>query len=72
MSAKGADGWDVWSKFVLKELERFSESQQGIIADIATIKGDVAELKSRAGLWGLVGGMVPVAIVLTIKLLFPT
>lgn len=56
------DGWDVWSKHVLKELERLNECYEGIAGEITQVRVEIATLKVKSGIWGLVGGAIPVAI----------
>lgn len=63
------NGWNEWSKYVLKELERLSDCYEGIRGDITDIKTEIATLKVKAGIWGAVGAMVPIAIMLVVQLL---
>jgi len=52
------NGW--FEKHVLLELERLTKSVDGMNKDVNKIK---VELAKRAGLWGLIGGIVPSVIV---------
>lgn len=53
------NGWNEWSKYVLKELERLNTCQERIEHDIGTIKTEIATLKVRSGVWGGVAGLIP-------------
>jgi hypothetical protein len=85
-TGRGTNGWNEWSKFVLKELERLNEqveklfnlvgtrvdketcrsSASSIRDDIKTLELDVVALKVKAGIWGLIGGAIPVIIGLAV------
>lgn len=71
------NGWNEWSKFVLKELERQSDCIDEVNKSIARLTHDmnkrfeevnieIATLKVKAGLWGALGGAIPVALGLLI------
>ena len=50
------NGWPEWKKLVLSKLDtldRVEENQQ-------IIRQDIAGLKVKAGIWGLVAGSIPV------------
>ena len=72
------NGWSEWSRHVLKELERLNacyialnkkvdENREKTLTCVNTIKLDVARLKLKSGIIGLLGGAIPVAIMLLIK-----
>jgi hypothetical protein len=63
------NGWNEWSKYVLKELERLNIVIEKQSEQLQQIGEDIVSLKLKAGIWGLVGGAIPVAIGLLIKLL---
>jgi len=58
------DSWVVWSNHVLNELKRLNEAQESLNKDIKNISIDIATLKVKAGVWGVLGGLVPAAIVI--------
>lgn len=60
------DGWQEWSKHVLKELERQNEWLASIQKAITAIQIDVAILKLKAGAWGALGGLIAVAVALAV------
>lgn len=69
MPTPSPNGWNEWSKYVLKELERLNACYEKIDNRLDMVQDEITKLKIKAGIWGLVAGAVPVAIALTIKLL---
>jgi hypothetical protein len=70
------NGWREWSKYVLKELERLNsciidinEKASISVGCITTLKTEIAKLKVKSGIWGVIGGAIPVLILLIIKFL---
>lgn len=58
----GSNGWPAWGKYVLKELERLNEQMEAINKKVDRLAIEIAMLKVKSGVWGLVGGLIPVAI----------
>ena len=58
--------WNQWSQHVLKELERLNETLERLEALLNKTREDVAVLKVKAGVWGLLGGAVPATVTLVI------
>ncbi len=56
------NGWNEWSKYVLKELERLNSCYHEMDKKLNRITVDIAKLKVKSGIWGLIGGAVPVVI----------
>ena len=62
---------------ILKEIERVRREVSGLNAkidslkdkDITDMKIEIATLKVKASIWGLIGGMVPVTILLIVQIL---
>ena len=63
------NGWPVWEKFILGEIERGSEERRTIMENQVKIRSDIATLKVKAGLWGLAGGAIPVAVMIAVGLI---
>lgn len=63
------DTWNEWSKYVLEELKRINGCYVEIDKKVDKISIDIATLKVKAGIWGLIGGAVPVLIGFGILLL---
>jgi len=53
------NGWNEWSRHVLKELDRLNGCQGKIEKDIKKISVDIATLKVKAGVWGAIAGLIP-------------
>ena len=65
-----SDGpWSQWAKHVLAELKRHNENQTKIFERMEDIGKEIAGLKVKSGVWGLVGGLIPVAIVIAVLLI---
>ena len=60
------NGWNEWSRHVLKELERLNECYEDLAKEFHEYRIKSAEnfatLKVKAGLWGALAGAVPVAL----------
>lgn len=65
----GPNGWGEWAKHVLSELERLNACYEKLDERIQTMHTDIVTLKIKAGVWGLVGGIIPVLVVIGIKYL---
>lgn len=61
--------WRKWSKHVLLAIERFDKSINNMSDKIENLHIDVSALKIKAGVWGLVGGLIPALIMVLIVLL---
>ena len=58
------NGWQEWSRHVLAELVRLNNCLESIEKDMTDLKVNVGMLKVQSGLVGLIGGLIPSAIVL--------
>lgn len=65
----GQNGWNEWSRHVLAELERLNAYCERIEKKLNEAITDIATLKVKAGVWGAIGGAVPVALGLLVWLL---
>lgn len=63
------ESWEQYQKLVLHKLDEHSQSLREIAKDISKLKGDVTMLKVKSGVWGMLGGIIPAAIVLAAQLL---
>ncbi len=61
--------WDEWSKHILLELKRLSEGQEKHSKLLGDVRTEIATLKVRSGVWGMIGGAIPVAVGLAIWIL---
>ena len=60
------DGWVRWKNYVLEELKRGNRVQETILKNQTKIHIEIATLKVKSGVWGLLGGAIPVIIGLAI------
>ena len=71
------DSWPEWSRHVLAELKRLNnnlaqvENKIDLIKDeqITPLKVEIAMLKIKASIFGLVGGAIPVVLMVLIEIL---
>ena len=61
-------GWREWSKYVLKELERLSAANEESNRRLAKIESNIEGLNIKAGVWGMIAGLIPVAIMIFFNL----
>ena len=52
------NGWGKYEYYVLKELERQANKQNEICQCLINIKTEIATLKTKASIWGALGGLV--------------
>jgi len=71
------NGWNEWSRYVLAELTRLNSRVEAIPVAInlkvdeinkalKKIEVEIGKLQVKSGIWGAIGGLVPVAIMLFI------
>lgn len=63
---KGPGTWSQWSQHVIKELERLNETLERLEELLNKTRTEVAVLKVKASIWGLLGGAIPAAVTLAI------
>lgn len=61
------NGWETWSKYVLKELERLNDCYEKLDKKVDIIRNDIIILKVKAGIWGAFAGAIPVIIMIAVK-----
>lgn len=72
-----SDTFGEYRRLILSELERLSSSVQDLThqinqlraSDLAEIRSEIGMLKVKAGVWGLLGGLIPVLAALAALLL---
>ena len=64
--SEDTNGWDEWKNHVLAELERLNghlekshESHAILLEKILEMDSRVKGLEIKAGVWGLLGGLIP-------------
>ncbi len=66
MTPPGSNGWSQWENHVLAELKRHNEWCNELADTQTQILVQLSALKVKAGIWGVIGGAVPVVIGLAI------
>lgn len=56
------NGWNEWSKYVLKELERLADCYDALDQKLNKIDKEIVRLKVKSGIWGALAGAIPVVI----------
>lgn len=62
------NSWFACSKHVLLQLESNTKCLHEIKNELTSIKIEIAKLKVKSGIWGMIGGVIPVAIGIAIWL----
>lgn len=68
----GTNGWNEWSRYVLKAVEDNSKENEKILAELRCLKAEINKLNTalellklrtswRAAFWGVLGGALPIA-----------
>ena len=61
------DGWKEWSKHVLLELKRLNNKLENVDIHVQNTALEIAMLKVKSGVWGLIGGIIPVFILIAVQ-----
>lgn len=64
----GGNGWQEYQRLVLYELKAHTDTLAEFGKELTNVKVEIGMLKVKAGLWGLLGGLVPVAIAVVSKM----
>ena len=67
--AEDTNGWSRSELFVREKLDEHSNKLDHIDDRLRTMAEDIIALKVKAGMWGLMGGAIPVALLLIKELL---
>jgi hypothetical protein len=57
-----SNGWSEYQKLVLSELKRLDNDITDLGNKVDRVRIDLAMVKVKVGLWGMVGGTIPAAI----------
>jgi hypothetical protein len=63
------DDWKQYQKYVLNELQRHNKLLEKINDKISKVDSEIATLKVKSGLWGMLGATIPLAIAMSFKIL---
>lgn len=65
----GGNGWQEYQRLVLHELTSLRKDLSDLESGQNDVKVELGMLKVKSGLWGLLGGFVPVAIAILMKVM---
>ena len=68
MTPDHGNGWDVWGKHILEELKRINDSMDKLNLRMSCIEREVTGLQVKSGMWGALGGIATVGVVLLITM----
>tara|TARA_B100001939_G_C16493916_1_gene426691 strand:+ start:222 stop:434 length:213 start_codon:yes stop_codon:yes gene_type:complete len=60
--------WQEYQKYVLNELQRHNTLLERINDKLSKVDAEIATLKVKSGLWGMLGAAVPLAIAMSFKI----
>lgn len=60
--------WQQYQKYVLNELQRHNALLERINEKLSKVDAEIATLKVKSGLWGMMGAAIPVAIAMSFKI----
>lgn len=63
------DEWEKWQNHVLAELDRNTRMHEKQIQEIQKIRIELAQLKVKAGLWGMIAGSIPALVFILMKVI---
>lgn len=56
------NGWNEWSKHVLAELERLNNCYEELNKSVNKVHVEIAMLQVKSGIWGAIGGCIPLMV----------
>lgn len=70
--------WLMWRQHVLASIERYEKNQRELFKKfddlredvIGSMKSEIATLKVKAGIWGLLGGLIPAMGIILVEFMF--
>lgn len=65
----GDNGWVEWKHYVLLALKRNDGDHQQMQDTLLRVEKSIVALKIKSGVWGIIGGAVPVVALLAIWLI---
>jgi len=60
--------WDEYRKFVVEKLDAHSDHFAEVFERLGRIDVELAQLKIKAGVWGLLAGAIPITITIIVWL----
>lgn len=75
---KSPGDWLMWRQHVLASIERYEKNQREMLKKfddlrddvIGSMKSEITTLKVKAGIWGLLGGLIPAMGIILVEFMF--
>ena len=64
MGNENDNGWDQYQRLVLDKLDSHSGWLKSLTRSVGKVEADIAGLKVKSGVWGMLGGLIPVIILI--------
>ncbi len=61
--------WEEYQRLVLQKLKEHDACFNKLSDEVAVLRADVKALNVRSGVWGLIGGAIPVVILILLEVL---
>ncbi len=61
-TSKIGNGWSKYELYVVNKLSSLESNTVELRGDIKQLRTDVAKLQVKSGVWGFVGGLLPVTL----------
>lgn len=61
---EGTNGWDEHKRLIAQELKDLKAGQLSVNETLTSIQVSIAKLQVKSGVWGILGGSIPVALAL--------
>lgn len=69
MVTNNGNTWSEYQKLVLHELRVLTSAMHENRKEHVELRRDIATLKVKSGIWGVIGGFVPIAVILIVWLI---
>jgi hypothetical protein len=63
------NGWDRYQNMVLDKLERLEERLDCVDKKVGNLRVDVGKLNVKSGIWGMIGGTIPLVVAILLYVL---
>jgi hypothetical protein len=67
---QSANGWDEWAIWIKKSIEEIKADTNLMNNKIDDLRIAMAVLKTKSGVWGAIGGLIPVLTLIILYLVF--
>lgn len=61
------ESWDNWREHVLAEIKRANDNFTILTIAVTNLHVETAKLQVKSGMWGVIGGMIPVVVLIALE-----